>query len=111
MYGNCSGSFWKQALLGKYAGSNPMQHASLLQHCLIPSLPQVQPGLGLSETWYSWIVGVASVGEITAAITIAILLRCSVYAKHLLLIGLAVGATGGIFYGIGKNGWMLLIGW
>ena len=52
----------------------------------------------------------SSIGEISAAITIAVLLRCSIYAKYLMLMGLAVGATGGILYGVGKNEWMLLIG-
>jgi len=30
--------------------------------------------------------------------------------KHLMLVNLIVAAIGGLFYGIGKFGWMLLIG-
>ncbi len=72
-------------------------------------LPQVQPGLGLSETWYSWIVSVASIGELLGAVTVGVLAR-SFYTKHLVLALLAMAFSGGIIYGIGKFGWMLLIG-
>ena len=70
---------------------------------------QVQPGLGLSETWYSWIVSIQSIGELAGAIAISLLLRWF-YTKYLMLISLAVCGGGGVLYGVGKYGWMLLIG-
>jgi len=70
---------------------------------------QIQPGLGLSETWYSWVIGLSSLGEFTGAITYGVLLHFFL-TKHLMLVNLSVAAIGGLFYGIGKFGWMLLIG-
>ena len=70
---------------------------------------QVQPGLGLSESWYSWIVSVLSIGELTGAVVISILLRW-VYTKYMMLSSLALAVCGGVLYSIGKYGWMILIG-
>ena len=70
---------------------------------------QIQPGLGLSETWYSWIVSIQSTGELVGAVLIGLLMRW-LYAKHLMLANLAVSASGGLVFGIGRYGWMLLIG-
>ena len=70
---------------------------------------QVQPGLGLSETWYSWIVSIQSVGELAGAIVISLLLRWC-YTKYLMLSSLALCGGGGVLYGVGKYGWMLFIG-
>lgn len=70
---------------------------------------QIQPGLGLSETWYSWIVSVQSIGELAGAIVVGILLRW-LYTKHLILSALALSACGGLLFGVGKYSWMLLIG-
>lgn len=70
---------------------------------------QVGPGLGLSEIWYAGIVGVLSVGQLIGALLVGVLFRY-VYTKHLLLGSLACIAAGGVFYGIGSYGWMLLIG-
>ena len=70
---------------------------------------QVQPGLGLSESWYSWIVSIQSVGELAGAIVISLLLRWC-YTKYLMLSSLALCGGGGLLYGVGKYGWMLFIG-
>lgn len=78
--------------------------------CVTALCPQqIQPGLGLSETWYSWIVSIQSTGELVGAILFGLLMRW-LYAKHLMLANLAVCASGGLVFGIGKYGWMLLIG-
>ena len=78
-------------------------------HAAVLLLPQVQPGLGLSESWYSWIVSVLSIGELTGAVVISILLRW-VYTKYMMLSSLALAVCGGVLYSIGKYGWMILIG-
>lgn len=70
---------------------------------------QIQPGLGLSETWYSWIVSVQSLGELVGAIAAGIVLRW-LYTKYLMLSALALCGCGGLLYGVGRYGWMLLIG-
>ena len=70
---------------------------------------QLQPGLGLSETWYSWIVSIISVGELAGAVATSVLLR-KVFTKFLMLANLSLCAIGGLLYGVGEYGWMLLIG-
>ena len=70
---------------------------------------QVQPGLGLSETWYSWLVSILSIGEFAGAVVTSLLLR-KIYIKYLLLAYLALCAFGGLLYGVGQNGWMLFTG-
>ena len=70
---------------------------------------QVQPGLGLSETWYSWIVSIISVGELVGAVATSILLQ-KVFTKFLMLVNLLLCGLGGLLYGLGQYGWMLLIG-
>ena len=70
---------------------------------------QVAPGLGLSENWYAGIVSILSVGQVIGALLVGVLSRY-LYIKHLILGSLACIAAGGIFYGIGSYGWMLLIG-
>ena len=87
----------------------PLKHIPLPTALAPISHAQIQPGLGLSETWYSWIISLSSLGEFTGAITYGVLLRFFL-TKHLMLVNLSVAATGGLFYGIGKFGWMLLIG-
>ncbi len=73
------------------------------------SILQEQPGLGLSETWYSWVVSMSSFGEFVGAIVSSVLLRWF-YTKHVMLVNLCIIAVGGIIYGIGKSGWMLILG-
>ena len=73
------------------------------------TLSQIQPGLGLSEVWYTVIVSVQSLGELTGAVIMGTLSRW-VYTKVITLISLAICFTGALLYGIGKAGWMLLVG-
>ena len=70
----------------------------------------MQPGLGLSETWYSWIVSIISVGELAGAVATSVLLQ-RIYTKLLMLGNLSLCVFGGLLYGVGEYGWMLLIGW
>lgn len=72
-------------------------------------LHQIQPGLGLSETWYTWIISIGSIGELIGAVTFGMLSR-RVYIKWLILMSLFIAFSGGVLFGIGKYGWMLLIG-
>ena len=51
----------------------------------------------------------SSFGEFIGAVILGILIRWF-YAKHLMLAHLCVCVVGGVFYGVGKFGWMLLIG-
>ena len=69
----------------------------------------MQPGLGLNEAWYTWIVSISSAGELIGAIAFGNLSRY-IYIKWLLLTSLAFNILGGTLYGIGKYGWMLLAG-
>lgn len=69
----------------------------------------VRPGLGLSETWYSGIVGILSLGQLAGAVMVGILSRYMLI-KYLVLIALGLTAAGGVLYGIGRYGWMVLIG-
>ena len=70
---------------------------------------QVQPGLGLSELWYSCIVSVISVGQLTGAVSVGLLSK-HLPTKYILLGMLCLCCSGGVFYAVGKYGWMLLIG-
>jgi MFS family permease len=91
-----------------YSSALPSLH-QFVTSSAYPEDDDVQPGLGLSETWYSWIVSIQSIGELAGAIAISLLLRWF-YTKYLMLISLAVCGGGGVLYGVGKYGWMLLIG-
>ena len=77
-------------------------------HCLYTVL-QVQSGLGLSELWYSCIVSVISVGQLTGAVSVGLLSK-HLPTKYILLGVLCLCCSGGVFYAVGKYGWMLLIG-
>ena len=70
---------------------------------------QIQPGLGLSELWYSWIISISSIGELLGAIVCGLLTH-RIYTKHLILVSLFLCCVGGIMYGVGRYGWMLLVG-
>ena len=84
--------------------------STLYYTCLLPLLSvQVQPGLGLSEIWYSCIVSIISVGQLTGAVSVGLLSK-RLSTKYILLGMLCLCCTGGVFYAIGKYGWMLLIG-
>jgi MFS family permease len=69
----------------------------------------VQPGLGLNETWYSWIVSILSIGEFSGAVVTSLLLR-RIFTKYVMLANLSLCAFGGLLYGVGENSWMLLTG-
>jgi MFS family permease len=70
---------------------------------------KLQPGLGLSETWYSWIVSILSVGELAGAVAVSFILR-RIFTKYVMLANLSLCAFGGLLYGVGEYGWMLLTG-
>lgn len=70
---------------------------------------QNEPGLGLNELWYSWIVSIVSVGQLLGAVSVGLLTKLF-FTKYILLTMLGVCCSGGILYAIGKYGWMLLIG-
>lgn len=68
----------------------------------------MEPGLDLNETWYSWIISIASVGELLGALTLGVIMR-RVHSKLLLLAIQVSLIAGGILYGVGSYGWMLLL--
>ena len=59
----------------------------------------VRPGLGLTEVWYSVIVGILSLGQLAGAIMVGILSRYMLI-KYLVLIALGLTTIGGVLYGI-----------
>ena len=63
----------------------------------------------MSETWYTWIISISSIGELLGAVVYGVLSR-RVYVKWLLLSSILSAFLGGLLFGIGKYGWMLLIG-
>ena len=71
---------------------------------------QTEPGLGLSDLWYSWIVSIVSVGQLLGAVAVGVFTKFF-FTKYILLTMLAVCCSGGILYAIGQYGWMLLLGW
>jgi MFS family permease len=91
-----------------YSSALPSLH-QFVTSSTTPDDPDLQPGLGLSETWYSWIVSIISVGELAGAVATSVLMR-KVFIKFLMLANLSLCAFGGLLYGVGKYGWMLLIG-
>ena len=54
-------------------------------------------------------MSIASVGEVVGAVAVGIVSRrfCT---KYIMLVLLMICAAGGLVFGIGKFGWMLLIG-
>ena len=69
---------------------------------------KIEPGLGLSETWYTLIVCMGSVGEFLGAVLYGISSR-HVYVKVALIVELTIEFAGGVFYAVASNGWMLLV--
>ena len=47
--------------------------SGLLHHDPAVARLQIEPGLGLSELWYSWIISIASIGELLGAIVSGLL--------------------------------------
>lgn len=71
--------------------------------------PQITPGLGLSESWYTLIVSASSTGVIVAAMIYSIINRF-VYYKLLIITVLIINILGGMLYANANNGWTLLSG-
>ena len=86
----------------------PSMYCSCAVYCVHCSL-QTQPGLGLDETYYAWIVAAYSIGEFFSA------LAFSVAANYFKVKNLMMTVTfsllvGSLLYGTGVSGWMLVVG-
>ena len=70
---------------------------------------QVVPGLGLSETWYSWAVSAQSIGIFVGALLFSVFAR-SFYYKYIIIGSLFIAISSGVIYGFAFQGWMVITG-
>uniref|UniRef100_A0A1X7ULK3 Major facilitator superfamily (MFS) profile domain-containing protein n=1 Tax=Amphimedon queenslandica TaxID=400682 RepID=A0A1X7ULK3_AMPQE len=70
---------------------------------------QVVPGLGLSETWYSWVISAQSIGIFVGALLFSVFAR-SFYYKYIIIGSLFILMLSGIFFSFAVNGWMVITG-
>ena len=68
------------------------------------------PGLEETEAFYSLTIAIFSVGELIASLVFSALSSWHIKLKHLMLFGLLLLVTGGLFYGVAQYGWMVLVG-
>ena len=66
--------------------------------------------MGESETYYSVSIGIFSIGELIASLVFAALSSWHIKLKHLMMFGLLLLVTGGLFYAVAQYGWMVLVG-
>ena len=67
------------------------------------------PGLGQSESIYSWAVTMYSTGELAGALVAGQLIKYVPY-RHAILWACGALIFGSLFYGIAVTGWMVLVG-
>uniref|UniRef100_A0A1X7UMI9 Uncharacterized protein n=1 Tax=Amphimedon queenslandica TaxID=400682 RepID=A0A1X7UMI9_AMPQE len=70
---------------------------------------EVVPGLGLSETWYSWAVSAQSIGIFVGALLFSVFAR-SFYYKYIIIGSLFIAISSGVIYGFAVQGWMVIAG-
>ena len=68
------------------------------------------PGLEESEVFYSLTIAIFSIGELIASLLFSALSSWHIKLKHLMLCGLLLLVTGGLFYAVAQYGWMVLVG-
>ena len=68
---------------------------------------QIEPGLGLSETFYHWMISVYSVGEFLGAM-IAGYIASRIPFCYSTMFTLLIGITAYVFYATAINGWMMI---
>ena len=69
---------------------------------------QVEPGLGESEAFYSWVITVFNVGAILGSLSGGLLLKWVPY-WHLLLGSLVFHTLGYILYAVASTGWLIML--
>lgn len=69
---------------------------------------QVEPGLGESEEFYSWVITVFNIGAVLGSLSAGLLLKWMPY-WHLLLGSLCLHTLGYILYAIASSGWAIML--
>ena len=69
---------------------------------------QLEPGLGESEAFYSWLITVFNIGAVVGALSTGMLLRCLPY-WHMILTSLVLHSLGYIFYAVATAGWLIML--
>ena len=75
--------------------------------CILAS-PQVLPGLGQSEFFYSWVVNSYSIGEMTFALVYAYLFHVVPYTYIFLSLTVSY-ILGSLLYAVASYGWAILV--
>ena len=68
----------------------------------------MEPGLGESEAFYSWVITVFNVGAILGSLSGGLLLKWVPY-WHLLLGSLVLHTLGYILYAVASSGWLIML--
>ena len=69
---------------------------------------QLEPGLGESEAFYSWVITVFNVGAVLGSLMGGLLLRWVPY-WHLLIASLSLHTLGYILYAMATTGWLVML--
>ena len=76
-------------------------------HCR-PSIIQIQPGLGESELFYSWVIALFNIGALVGAVGSGFLVKHIPY-WHLVLGNLLMHTIGYILYAISQDGVVIMV--
>ena len=68
---------------------------------------QIEPGLGESEAFYSWVITIFNVGAIIGSLMGGLLLKWVPY-WHLVLSSLTLHTVGYILYAVADSGWLVM---
>ena len=68
---------------------------------------QLEPGLGESEAFYSWVITVFNIGAIVGALSGGLLLKFLPY-WHMLLTSLFLHTLGYVLYAVATTGWLIM---
>ena len=68
---------------------------------------QIEPGLGLSETFYHWVITAHSFGEFLGAL-LAVYIVSRIPFWYSTMLVLLIDITGFVFYATAINGWMMI---
>ena len=69
---------------------------------------QIEPGLGESELFYSWVIALFNIGALFGAVGSGLLIKYIPY-WHLILLTLLTHTVGYILYAISNQGWVIMI--
>ena len=68
---------------------------------------QIEPGLGLSETFYHWVIATYSFGEVLGALLAAYIVS-RIPFWYSIMLSLLTNIAGFVFYATAINGWMMI---